>query len=218
MKQIIKDNNFFLLPYIFFLFIAGLILLIYSKSDIHIATNQFYNNFFDTFFIYFTKIGDGLIISLLIIIMFFVKYRYFVISLISMLLSVGVIQILKHIFVTPRPVTYFMHIYTGDYSLRIIENIDIHVKYSLPSGHTTTAFVVFLFLSLITKPKYKFLKIIYLLIAIIVGFSRIYLSQHFLIDVVVGSIIGVLITIFTYYFTNKIKNPYLDKSLIKTIF
>jgi len=38
----------------------------------------------------------------------------------------------------------------------------------------------------------------------LVGYSRIYLSQHFAIDVLVGSIVGVLVpVVFKYYFDRK---------------
>jgi membrane-associated phospholipid phosphatase len=37
----------------------------------------------------------------------------------------------------------------------------------------------------------------------LVAISRIYLGQHFLMDVVVGAILGVFITTFVFHFSNK---------------
>ena len=52
--------------------------------------------------------------------------------------------------------------------------------------------------------------------AILVGYSRIYLSQHFFEDVYAGSIIGVVITIIVYFSINKINKSGLEGSLIST--
>ncbi len=42
----------------------------------------------------------------------------------------------------------------------------------------------------------------YLLPAILVAYSRIYLSQHFLSDVLAGSLLGVLVAFIVFYFFN----------------
>ena len=215
MKQILKNNYFFFLPYLLFLIISIILLSVYSKADIHIAINKMSNVFLDKFFIVTTYLGDGILIGVLLLALLFVKYRYFIITSISALTTLGIIHFLKQQLATMRPVAYFNHIYTGEYKLYLIENYNIHEKYSFPSGHTTTAFSIFIILALITNPKYKILKFVYFVIALLVGYSRMYLSQHFLIDVVAGSIIGVLISLLSYYFINKIKNKKLNKSLRK---
>jgi membrane-associated phospholipid phosphatase len=61
---------------------------------------------------------------------------------------------------------------------------------SFPSGHTTSVFAFMAFLSIITKNK--LFSILYLLMAIFAAYSRMYLAQHFLEDVITGSIIGVV--------------------------
>ena len=217
MKQIFKENLFFFIPYFLFLVISTIILLLYTKADIHIIINKNSNIYFDTFFKNFTYLGDGLLIVFFILSLLFIKYRHFFTALITTLTTLGIIQFLKYQFVTPRPAKYFNEIYTGDYKLYLIENLDIHVKYSFPSGHTTTAFTIFMILALITNPKYKILKFIYFVAALLVGYSRMYLSQHFLIDVVAGSIIGVSISLLVYYLMSKKKNKKIENSLIKLI-
>ena len=66
--------------------------------------------------------------------------------------------------------------------------------------------------------KKKPLGILFFLLAVIVGLSRIYLSQHFFMDIYFGSIVGVVITSILYV---AIRNLYkfrvpgpLHKSLI----
>jgi membrane-associated phospholipid phosphatase len=78
---------------------------------------------------------------------------------------------------------------------------------SFPSGHTSAAFSLFICLALITPRKWAPLWVVS---AWAVAYSRIYLSQHFLEDVLLGSVIGLFSTIAIYmlmdfYFNRKQK-------------
>lgn len=68
---------------------------------------------------------------------------------------------------------------------------------SFPSGHSATAFSAGVALMFIF-PRYKYL---FLFFAILIALSRIFLSVHYLSDVLIGSLIGTLTTI---YFYNKL--------------
>jgi membrane-associated phospholipid phosphatase len=59
---------------------------------------------------------------------------------------------------------------------------------SFPSGHATSAFALFLCLAFLSANRY--IKLISFMSACFIAFSRVYLSQHFLIDIYFGSIIG----------------------------
>ncbi|MGZ4037277.1 MAG: phosphatase PAP2 family protein, partial [Bacteroidia bacterium] len=78
-----------------------------------------------------------------------------------------------------------------------IKGVDVMIHNSFPSGHSTTAFAVFTCLALMTKNK--FLKVLCLFVAANAAFSRTYISQHWLVDVYFGSIIG-LVTATALYF------------------
>ncbi len=67
---------------------------------------------------------------------------------------------------------------------------------SFPSGHATTALSVYVALALLL-PKYRYL---FLLIGIIIAFTRVMLSLHFLSDILVGGIIGSFISIVLYQY------------------
>ena len=70
----------------------------------------------------------------------------------------------------------------------------------------------------VARPSAKRLDILFFILVILVSFSRVYLSQHFLADIFAGSIIGVITSILTYYFLFilwKDKFPRLDKPFIK---
>ena len=67
-------------------------------------------------------------------------------------------------------------------------------NYSLPSGHTQNSATIWGWLGLKTKDNRR---IIYVAIIMLVSFSRIYLGVHWLGDIVLGWLIGV-ITLGTY--------------------
>ena len=60
------------------------------------------------------------------------------------------------------------------------------------------------------------MKFVFFLIALLVGYSRVYLSQHFFEDVYVGSIIGVSVTLVVYYLLSKMNKPWLEYSLLNS--
>jgi membrane-associated phospholipid phosphatase len=70
-----------------------------------------------------------------------------------------------------------------------IANFTYHISNSFPSGHTTSIFALMTIFALVYQQS-KLVSVAFFLCAILVAFSRIYLSQHFLIDVVAGSFIG----------------------------
>ena len=68
MLNLFNKNKYFFLPYIILMLFLSYFLIIYSKTDIHLFTNQFYNPFFDAFFKYYTHLGDGIVVAVFIFI------------------------------------------------------------------------------------------------------------------------------------------------------
>ena len=60
--------------------------------------------------------------------------------------------------------------------------------YSFPSGHTTAAFALAMSISLLTLSPT--IRLVFLVLAFGVGFSRVYLAVHYPSDVLAGAIIG----------------------------
>src|SRR3989339_195013 len=212
MSDILKKNITFYIPYLLFL-VAGLsILTIFSKPEIHIAVNQFHSPFFDRFFYYLTYLGDGIVSLSLIGLMLFVRFRYFFYMAVGTLLALAVVSLLKNVIFEGalRPYSYFKWIYP--YGLHLIEGVDYNGFNSFPSGHTMTAFCSFL--SLVFLVKNNIVKFLFFIIALLISFSRVYLSQHFFLDIVFGSFIAVIFMTFSYYLFKKPQNSWMDKSLI----
>jgi len=87
--------------------------------------------------------------------------------------------------------------------------------HSFPSGHTITAFAFFLALTFFTKNHAW--QVLYFVLAVLVGFSRIYLQQHFAIDVLVGSLVGVLVTMGCKFMLDKFPIKWIDNSFFSLL-
>jgi len=145
----------------------------------------------DTFFKYITNLGDGVVFALVIFVLAFVRFRWALYELMAALMTLIFVFITKQILFNgmPRPTKYF----ENQETLHLVEGVKMHSWNSFPSGHTITAFAIFMILILVVKNRY--LKLFFMMIAILAGFSRVYLSQHFLGDIFTGAIIGSLIAV-----------------------
>lgn len=198
----IKQHGSFFLMYLF-VFTAGCVLLFAKgKADSFLLMNFYHRQWLDHFFIFFTVLGDGLFVVLLSIFCFFVlKKRKLAITLLIAFIFTGiVVQVIKPIVESPRPESFF-------YPRRLpffIDDIIHAANNSFPSGHTVTVFAMVTVLVLNTRNKWYYLML--LLFAMLVGFSRIYLSQHFLADVLAGSLLGVLGGVCCEYWCRNLSN------------
>jgi membrane-associated phospholipid phosphatase len=80
--------------------------------------------------------------------------------------------------------------------VRQIPQLDIHHWQAFPSGHTAVAFFTMGWLAMNYPQHYKYPRVIALslsLLAVGIGYSRMYLAQHSLIDVCAGGTLALLI-------------------------
>lgn len=212
MKDFISRNRWFFLPYSVFLLLCAALLFSYSKTELHILLNRFNSSFFDVFFKYSTHLGDGTLIAILGIIFLFIKYRYVFAFLLGSISTAVLVNLFKKVFLDEmyRPAKYFELFET--YKLHLVEGVNQHSLQSFPSGHTATSFSIFLMLALITKNRW--VKLALFLGAVVVAYSRVYLSQHFLVDITAGSVISVLIMVLSFFWVEKWKKPWLENSLL----
>jgi membrane-associated phospholipid phosphatase len=215
MKSLLRKNLFFFIPYIIVLAISSSILLLYNKASIHLFINKFHTPFLDYFFKYFTHLADGIFVFIIGVLIFLNNKKRSLYILLSFGLSSAIAQILKKVF-------YFEHlrpsIFFSDLSnLYIVPGIEIHGYFSFPSGHATSAFCIAT--CLVISGSNRAAQICLFLYALVAAYSRMYLSQHFLVDVVIGSIIGVICATIIYplfYYWNFLnKNSFLNKILNK---
>lgn len=188
-KDRISQNLYFFVPYIIFLIFGAVILVNTQKGDVLLTINNYHNTFLDNYFVFFSILGEGGYFGIFLLFMALYRIKHLFNGVILYLAGGAVTQILKRIFNDPRPISYF----ADTVNLYLVDGITIHSWNSFPSGHSVSGFTIFLFFAFLTKSKP--LGLVYFFLAFSVALSRVYLVQHFFIDIYFGSIIGVLTTL-----------------------
>ena len=188
-------NRNFLLGYGFFFLVGLIFLLVKGKTGSFLFLNPFHGSPLNLFFINFTYLGDGLFaVGVIILLMVLRRWSQAWQVLIAFLLSALLAQVLKAFFGMPRPWEVFEH---GEKYAYFIDGITRRGFSSFPSGHSTTVFTLATMLAFFERNKIA--NLLYLLVAVVVGYSRIYLGQHFLTDVLMGSFLGVLTAVLVHW-------------------
>lgn len=151
----------------------------------HFVQNHLVNDSLTGIMKVVTNLGDVICfaIILLLVFVFFKGRGYFSSMTLNLLLVYLFSVIFKNVFMRERP----------PFSL-----IEKPLDYSFPSGHTmcSVAFYGFIIYLVNKYVKNKFLKwfliVLCVLVIIVVGFSRVYLSVHYFSDVIGGLILGVV--------------------------
>lgn len=201
LPSLFRTNRSFFIGCFLFILFCCYILLFYSKAGGFYLFNPYHSNFTDFIFIYFTYLGDGLFCIAIGLLLFIFKKRFLALMVWSSYALSGIIaQILKYFILEARPAVYLKN---SAYQY-FIEDVTLHNFHSFPSGHTTSAFAMAAVLSFAVKNKMY--SMLFLAEAILVGYSRIYLAQHFMDDVLAGTVIGLLSAIFCWIFLEKVFN------------
>ncbi len=209
MINLIKRNYFCLSVYLFVIGSCFLLNHIYGKKLIHLAVNKYHCFATDLLFKYITHIGDGFFAVIVILMMLFNRLRNALMLLFAFLLSGLFTQILKRTIFkgTPRPVPFFKDIA----ELYLVDGVQIMHSNTFPSGHSATVFALaFCFIFTANKIHQQY---IFFITALLVSFSRVYLSEHFLIDIIAGSLIGVIAAFIAYFSIKNLKLKLLDNQL-----
>ncbi|MCM8759406.1 MAG: phosphatase PAP2 family protein, partial [Candidatus Omnitrophica bacterium] len=106
--------------------------------------------------------------------------KYLGLFVFALLISAVVIHMLKEMFPTSRPVSYF----SKEYAVYITG--PVLKSGSFPSGHAQTSFLAASFLSWVF-PCYS---IFFFFLASIISFSRVFSGVHFFRDIIAGGILG----------------------------
>lgn len=176
--------------------------MVNGKAAIFISLNAWHPFWLNVFFINYTFVGDGIFaIALIAVYLFYLKKKQEALALLYAFAVSGIIvQIIKNLVSSPRPKLFFE---PGQY-LFFVDNVSLANNSSFPSGHSATAFAIATALILLMKNKKWQLPV--LAAAVLVGYSRIYLAQHFLTDVLVGAVIGSLSGLLGVYIVKNIRS------------
>lgn len=140
-------------------------------------------------FRFITYFGDAILwIPMLAYIIWKKRKIYLALVTATFTLVTILVQVCKY-FIVPDEARPTRYITDGSF-IHTVEGVTVHSFSSFPSGHTATAFAFFLMICLMIKKSW-WLPIGFLT-AILVGYSRIYLAQHFPVDVAAGIIVAII--------------------------
>lgn len=161
-----------------------------GKENFFLFLNNDYGKFFDSFFSAATYLGEeGAWILLLVVVLFILKRRdAFLLMVCAVVYSTIITQGLKNFVFPgePRPTKAI----TDSSLIHVVQGVQLSTINSFPSGHTSSAFSVFLVLCLLINKKWWLP--VGLLYASLVAYSRIYLAQHFPTDVAAGIVVAII--------------------------
>lgn len=192
MKQHLSRQNFFIavIPSL----ILALILFFFSyrlgKDELFLLLNNDEGPIADSVFSMLTFGGDGIMwLPLLLILLFVIKRKdAFMLVLSAFIISTIFIQGIKNFVLPgePRPTKAIADLS----SIHTVLGVDVHSIGSFPSGHTGTAFCIYFLFCLLIPGRWWI--VVGFLYAAGVGYSRVYLAQHFPVDVAAGIIVAII--------------------------
>lgn len=163
---------------------------LYSRESVFLWLNGDLGNMGDFSFVSFSLLAEGWMWIPYFILLFgwFKKDHLFI--LLNFLISTLLTQLPKNLFwdQLSRPMASGI----PHDQIHTVKGVTLNMWNSFPSGHTATAFTIYL-VTVFFFPK-KEIVILGAFYAIACGYSRVYLAQHFPLDVA-GGIVVALITV-----------------------
>ena len=188
----------YLATFIAFWAIGGILLVLMGYKESFLQLNQFHIPLLDLIMPHYTHLGHGALVSLLFILLAGHKLDLEIVFalILSLLLVAIMVNVGKFVFFEDwdRPLAMFKK--------RVIHFISLTPNrfHAFPSGHSAVAATAFFFISAYAgklKPLYG---VFWGLVAITACYSRLYIGVHFLGDIVAGSMLGVGLSLGSFYF------------------
>lgn len=187
----------------------------FGKDELHLYFNDhFHNSFFDLFFRYYTDLATTYaLIGVFIFILLKKTWRDFLFLAWSALTAnLAGLLIKRSFFIDGHRPTYYFEL--KNIELNLVDGVESQIPYTFPSGHTILAVILCFYLCMQTKNRLLQLFLCFLMILVAVG--RVYLSKHFVIDTLGGSLTGLFFLILGYYFIWQSDNPFLSRRIMKS--
>ena len=179
--------------------------LVWGKNEAFLYLNANLGLFTDKVFEYSSYLAEGWIWIpyFIVLVGLYKKDKAFI--LMNFLISTLLIQFAKNfIFTTAmRPMASGL----DATQIHTVPGVEIHTFNSFPSGHTATAFTLFILTTYLFPNKYVLsIGIVY---AIVCGYSRVYLAQHFPLDLAGGIFVALLTLPISIFIREKLnKKPF----------
>ncbi len=140
--------------------------------------------FYKTLMYYVTFFGSYLFVGVSILVLFFINQKEFSAKfLIGIVISMAVEYTVKFFYKHRRPD------FNKDNEKALFEKFQ--ERSSFPSGHSST---IALFTTLLVRTYSNFpLSVLFIILTLLVGASRVFLKRHYIADVIAGYAIGIIV-------------------------
>ncbi|HEX2952141.1 MAG TPA: phosphatase PAP2 family protein [Armatimonadota bacterium] len=155
--------------------------------------NSHHTNVSDVFFRFYSYLGSGWVLLLILLFAFFYRKRLVLPLIIAIAIETIIVTVMKQVFDQPRPAALLdpntVHFVTEKLFLC-----------SFPSGDTAMAAVIGFVMQYGERWGVRLLWILY---PVLIAYERVYIGVHFPLDVVTGFVIGALVALGTLWFMRK---------------
>jgi len=212
-------NPWFSIP-VLILFNIGLIINYYVPYGNEILFfNPWRQEPWNSLFRFLTHMGEAwAYISFALLLALAVRYRYAILVLVAGVITLPVQYYIKDVIGIDRPLTYFEKLERMQEVVRVA-GVELNSgQTSFPSGHTLGAFALYSVLAMICLEFRPRLGLLFALLGAGVALSRIFLVQHFLADVLGGTVVGLLVGEFVGWINRRsvsLGATWLDGNLLK---
>ena len=181
----------------------GLLLWKFDFEILFFIKNHLRNGVMDVVVPFYTSLGDDGIIWIVfgLVLLIPKKTRKCGVMVLAALLVMLVVNniILKNLIARPRPCAMYPE---------LVELVHVPTSYSFPSGHTVSAMAV----AFTVLTQHKKLGTVVIVLATLMGLSRLYVGVHFPTDVYGGVIVGALLALLVWYAEKKL-SPIIEKKI-----
>ena len=142
---------------------------------------------------HYTHLGDGVLITSIFSLLIIKRDKSMVVSLLFTMIMVSLIVFIAKRWLFPdwnRPLLVF----EGLESFNYLATVPLK-RYAFPSGHSMAAAAMFTYIAYFISAHKPMLQALIAFISISIAYSRLYIGVHFLGDILVGTLIGVCLSL-----------------------
>jgi membrane-associated phospholipid phosphatase len=213
LKKILADKRVSLFTHLLMAVSVMPFLIFYTKHETLMVINGFYSPAGDMLMYHITRLPELAMIVFVVVLSLFFERRVFLATVIAMSVCGLSILLFKHVLFSDytRP---FQWLDANHIRFHAVSGIRLHANGSFPSGHTMSAFCALALAGFISKRGS--VQFLLFLLACASAYSRVYVAQHFLMDVYAGGLIGYSFAFFFYnLFQSRFTTPYWQQSFIR---
>ncbi len=212
-SSLISSMRYYLVPMTVFWVLSVFLLLLMGYQESFLLLNSHYYQPLDYPMLFLTHVGDDITIACIFILVFVKRKPETVILMVISLALVGVLSLLfKEVLFSnwDRP----PKIFDGKNLIHTVGTYRLYI-HSFPSGHSISVAAICTVIASVSY-RSKVLMLLLSFLTLLICYTRVYTGVHFLGDIMVGSMVGVIVSLCCIFlFSDKIKYWYYELSIIK---